>query len=159
MGDEIDDDSDGPYMPTSEVVDAIEEEEEEVFYKRPPPPRPLPKKVETEERDVNKIVAAEHIYEEIAPRLVTPVRYRRKRGQTIADPEEKDSKVDRRDEVALKPAKKTTSCITGLATCMPWWMAKRFYWKKDRKSEAKFKEETKRNSKMRAHQSYAKSTF
>jgi len=153
--DEIDEDSDGPYMPTSEVIEVKEEEEEEVFYKRPPPPRPLPKRVETEERDVNKIVA-EHIYEEIAPRLATPVRYRRKRGQKVADPDaEKDHKVDRRDDVALKPAKKTTSCMTGLATCMPWWMAKRFYWKKDKKSEAKFKEEAKRNSRIRARQSYA----
>ena len=122
--DEIDDDSDGPYMPTSEVIDVKEEEEEEVFYKRPPPPRPLPK---TEERDVNKIVA-EHIYEEIASRITTPIRYRRKKGPKVADPDaEKDNKIERRDEVALKPAKKTTSCITGLATCMPWWMAKRYF--------------------------------
>jgi len=100
---------------------------------------------------------AEHIYEEIAPRLVTPVRYRRqKRGVKIADPDEKGQKSDARvREVGLKPAKKTTSCMTGLATCMPWWMAKRFYWKKDRKSEAKFAEETKRNSRIRARQSYA----
>ena len=121
--DEIDDDSDGPYMPTSEVK---EEEEEEVFYKRPPPPRPLPTKIETEAKDVNKIVA-EHIYEEIASRIVTPVRYRRKRGQKVTNPDtEKDQKVDTRDQVALKPAKKTMSCMTGLATCMPWWMAKRY---------------------------------
>lgn len=154
--DEIDEDSDGPYMPTSELIEAKEEEEEEVFYKRPPPPRPLPKEIKTEERDINKTVA-EHIYEEIAPRLVTPVRYRRqKRGVKIADPDEKGQKSDARvREVGLKPAKKTTSCMTGLATCMPWWMAKRFYWKKDRKSEAKFAEETKRNSRIRARQSYA----
>merc|ERR1711874_16620 len=30
--DEIDEDSDGPYMPTSELIEAKEEEEEEVFY-------------------------------------------------------------------------------------------------------------------------------
>jgi len=154
--DEIDEDSDGPYMPASEFIEAKEEEEEEVFYKRPPPPRPLPKKIKTKEGNMDKTVLAEHIYEEIAPRIVTPVRYRRKRGQKVTDPgAEKDHKVDTRDEVALKPAKKTTSCMTGLATCMPWWMAKRFYWKKDKKSEAKFKEEAKRNSRIRARQSYA----
>ena len=182
--DEIDEDSDGPYMPTSKLVEANKEEEEEVFYKRPPPPRPLPKKIETEERGEERIVG-EHIYEEIAPRLVTPVRYRRKRQEAkAADPEEKAHKSDSRDhksdekahksdsrvgEVALRPAKKTTSCMTSLATCLPWWMARRyfssfrisfhcilrFYWKKDRKSEAKFSEETKRNSRIRARQSYA----
>ena len=124
--DEIDEDSDGPYMPTSELVEA-KEEEEEVFYKHPPPPRPLPKKIKTEERNIDK-TAAEHIYEEIAPRLVTPVRYRRKRGAKVVAPDEKGQKGDARvPEVPLKPAKKTTSCMTSLATCMPWWMAKRYF--------------------------------
>ena len=119
--DEIDDDSDGPYMPTSEVVEEKLKEEEE-FYQHPPPPRPLPKKIEAMENDPDKI-AVEHIYEEIAPRIVTPVRYRRRRRQNIADP---DGKADT-GEVVERPAKtKTTSCISSLATCIPWWMAKRY---------------------------------
>merc|ERR1712130_950025 len=105
-----------------------------------------------EERGVDRI-GPEHIYEEITPRLVTPVRYRRKRGTKIDDPDAEKGDKRVRDVALKQPAKKTTSCMTSLATCVPWWMAKRFYWKKDRKSEAKFAEESKRNSRIRALQS------
>ena len=120
--DEIDEDSEGPYMPTSEVVERKEiKEEQEAFYKHPPPPRPLsqpPSKRETQR------TVPEHIYEEIAPSLTTPVRYRRKKKQKTVD--SVDDKRETGRDVALKPAAKTTtSCMTSLASCMPWWMAKR----------------------------------
>ena len=119
--DEIDEDSEGPYMPTSEVVQRKEiKEEQEAFYKHPPPPRPLPKTTQPSEKETQRSVP-EHIYEEIAP---TPVRYRRKKKQKILD--SVDDKGENGRDVALKPAAKTTtSCMTSLASCMPWWMAKR----------------------------------
>ena len=122
--DEIDEDSEGPYMPTSEVVERKEiKEEQEAFYKHPPPPRPLPKTTQPSERETQK-TAPEHIYEEIAPSLTTPVRYRRKKKQKTVD--SVDDKRETGRDVALKPAAKTTtSCMTSLASCMPWWMAKR----------------------------------
>ena len=137
--DEIDDDTE-PYLPAITRDNSVITE----CYQYPPTPRPVQKeKVDTKSR--NHI--EEHIYEEITPRDVTPSISKRKQKNKALKPKQDEVK---KEEVPLRvKTRRTTSCMTGIVSCFPWWVARRVYWKQDKISEHRYKDVAKRNSKIR----------
>ena len=160
--DEIDDDElSEPYLPSLKQKPCKEEGLAQCFYQDPPPPRRvehLPGEQKTDSRQQRPV--EEHIYEEIISTAQSatglhlstdetpPVKYRRKTKNKA--PEPGGLKAIEGEKSTGGEARKRASLISSLVSCLPWQMARRYYWRQDTRSDTVFREQVKRNSRITA---------